>query len=108
MLSRIAEAMYWMGRHVERADNTARIVDTYLHLLPTGAWKQENQIVRELVESMGLASETPSDPDLLIRALVFDGDRPSSVAGALIAASVGLVAVLLVTHPLWGSGSASA
>jgi uncharacterized alpha-E superfamily protein len=86
MLSRIAEAMYWMGRHVERADNTARIVDTYLHLLPTGTWTQENHIVRELVESMGLTSETPSDPDLLIRALVFDGDRPSSVAGALIAA----------------------
>ncbi len=86
MLSRIAEAMYWMGRHVERADNTARIVDTYLHLLPTGTWKQENQIVRELVESMGLAEETPNDPDLLIRALVFDGEKPSSVAGALIAA----------------------
>jgi uncharacterized alpha-E superfamily protein len=75
-----------MGRHVERADNTARIVDTYLHLLPTGTWKSENQFVRELVESMGLADETPDDPDLLIRALVFDGDRPSSVAGALIAA----------------------
>ncbi len=86
MLSRIAEALYWMGRHVERADNTARIVDTYLHLLPTGTWKSENQFVRELVESMGLAAETPDDPDLLIRALVFDGDRPSSVAGALIAA----------------------
>ena len=86
MLSRIAEAMYWMGRHVERADNTARIVDTYLHLLPTGTWKSENQFVRELVESMGLADETPDDPDLLIRALVFDGERPSSVAGALIAA----------------------
>ncbi|WP_111767715.1 alpha-E domain-containing protein [Nakamurella deserti] len=86
MLSRIAEAMYWMGRHIERADTTARIVDTYLHLLPSGTWKQENQIVRELVESMGLAEGTPDDPDLLIRALVFDGERASSVAGALIAA----------------------
>jgi uncharacterized alpha-E superfamily protein len=86
MLSRIAEAMYWMGRYVERADNTARIVDTYLHLLPSGTWKHENQIVRELVESMGLTDGTPDDPDLLIRALVFDGERASSVAGALIAA----------------------
>lgn len=86
MLSRIAEAMYWMGRYVERADTTARIVDTYLHLLPSGTWKHENQIVRELVESMGLTDGIPDDPDLLIRALVFDGERASSVAGALIAA----------------------
>jgi uncharacterized alpha-E superfamily protein len=86
VLSRIAEALYWMGRQIERADTTARIVDTYIHLLPTGSWKSENLIVRELVESMGLAEQIPNDPDLLVRALVFDGDRPSSVAGALIAA----------------------
>ena len=86
MLSRIAEALYWMGRHVERADTTARILDTYLHLLPSGAWKSENLVLRELVETMSLAPEMPRDPELLIRALVFDGDRPSSVSGALIAA----------------------
>ncbi|ESQ16770.1 MAG: hypothetical protein N838_05120, partial [Thiohalocapsa sp. PB-PSB1] len=27
MLSRIAESLYWMARHLERADNTARILD---------------------------------------------------------------------------------
>ena len=30
MLSRIAESLYWLGRHVERADCTARLVDAYL------------------------------------------------------------------------------
>ncbi len=85
-MSRIAEAMYWMGRHIERADCTARIVDTYLHLIPTGAWQTENLIIRDLAESMGLARDVPRDQDLLIRALVFDGERPSSVCGALIAA----------------------
>ena len=35
---------------------------------------------------MGLAPEMPNDPELLISALVFDGDRASSVSGALIAA----------------------
>ncbi len=86
MLSRIAEALYWMGRHVERADCTARIVDTYLHLLPTGNVRSENQIVRELVESMGLIDDTPDDPEQMIRSLVYDGERSSSVTGALIAA----------------------
>ena len=27
MLSRVAQRMYWLGRHVERAENTARILD---------------------------------------------------------------------------------
>ena len=27
MLSRIAESLYWMARHLERADNTARVLD---------------------------------------------------------------------------------
>ena len=37
MLSRTASNLYWMGRYVERAENTARILDvTYrMSLLPT-------------------------------------------------------------------------
>ena len=30
MLSRIAEAVFWIGRYVERADQTARILDVSL------------------------------------------------------------------------------
>ena len=33
MLSRVAECLYWMSRYIERAENTARIVDTNLQLL---------------------------------------------------------------------------
>ncbi|MDQ1499229.1 MAG: hypothetical protein QOI86_2569, partial [Actinomycetota bacterium] len=29
MLSRIAEALFWIGRYVERADDTARILDVH-------------------------------------------------------------------------------
>ena len=32
MLSRVAEAIYWMNRYVERAENIARVVDVNLHL----------------------------------------------------------------------------
>lgn len=31
LLSRVAEAMYWLGRHVERAENTARLLDVTYH-----------------------------------------------------------------------------
>ena len=33
MLSRVANSLYWMTRYIERAENTARIVDVNLHLL---------------------------------------------------------------------------
>ena len=33
MLSRVANSLYWMSRYIERAENTARIVDTTLQLL---------------------------------------------------------------------------
>ena len=36
MLARNAESLYWIGRYVERADDTARILDVkYYHLLPS-------------------------------------------------------------------------
>jgi uncharacterized alpha-E superfamily protein len=34
MLSRVANSLYWLSRYVERADNTARLVDVNLQLLP--------------------------------------------------------------------------
>ena len=33
MLARNAEALYWIGRYVERADDTARILDVTVHQL---------------------------------------------------------------------------
>lgn len=86
MLSRIAESLYWMGRHVERADCTARILDTYLHLLPTSGVRADNHVIRSLVDAMGITTDSPKDSEQLIRTLVFDGEQSFSVAGALIAA----------------------
>lgn len=32
MLSRVAERIYWMARHIERAENSARLITVYNHL----------------------------------------------------------------------------
>ena len=32
MLSRVAESIYWTGRYIERAENTARFIDVNLHM----------------------------------------------------------------------------
>jgi len=34
VLSRIAEALFWVGRYVERAEDTARLLDVHFHLVP--------------------------------------------------------------------------
>ena len=40
MLSRIAESLYWIGRYVERAEDTARILDVHLHRMLSDPWVQ--------------------------------------------------------------------
>ncbi|MEP6872184.1 MAG: alpha-E domain-containing protein [Anaerolineaceae bacterium] len=39
LLSRVAESLFWLGRHIERAENTARLLDVAYHgrLEPNGA-----------------------------------------------------------------------
>ena len=46
MLSRIAESMFWIGRYVERAEATARILDVHYHLLVQGSVVDEAGGVR--------------------------------------------------------------
>ena len=33
MLSRIADSMFWLARYMERAEDTARILDVNYHML---------------------------------------------------------------------------
>src|SRR5699024_745858 len=54
MLSRIAESLFWIGRYVERADATSRLVDAYLQHLLEDAWIDEDLALRSLLGVMGL------------------------------------------------------
>ena len=49
MLSRIAESLFWIGRYVERAEDTARITDvTYHSTLGMGTSVEQEARRREL------------------------------------------------------------
>ncbi|MGC4107303.1 MAG: alpha-E domain-containing protein [Thermomicrobiales bacterium] len=89
MLSRIAEALYWIGRYVERAEDTARITDVnYHHTLGMGAsdtdglrrqrqWESLIAIVgdhQRFSATYGVASEDTVPPYL-----IFDTMNPNSV-----------------------------
>ncbi|MEN3305981.1 MAG: hypothetical protein V7603_2183 [Micromonosporaceae bacterium] len=88
MLSRIAESLFWIGRYVERADDTARILDAFLNRLLEDPWSDEDAACRSLLAILGTkpsADERLSSGDALER-LAFDTRNPSSISGALAAA----------------------
>lgn len=94
MLSRVADCLYWMSRHVDRADNTARLVEMNLQLmvdvptqlseelklswLPTAACLGDEKLFRKHYEKPDAASVTEF--------LVFDRDNPNSIVSCLAAA----------------------
>ena len=54
MLARNAEALYWIGRYVERADDTARILDVALHQLLEESSVDPDQTSRMLLRVLAI------------------------------------------------------
>lgn len=87
MLSRSAERLYWLGRYLERTENTARLLSVYMNLmfdLPMGmeiSW-------RNLLTISGSAErffklyDTP-DEQHTMRFLLADTDNPASLFSTL-------------------------
>jgi uncharacterized alpha-E superfamily protein len=90
MLSRVADALYWMNRYIERAENVARVLDVHLHLvldLPGGTTVPWDALVwatgdhASFQERFGTATK-----DSVVAFLTFDADNPSSMISCLRAA----------------------
>lgn len=88
MLSRIAESLFWLGRYIERAEDTARILDVHYHLLLEDLWVDETSACRALLEVMGVGQpvNAPCDSQTATRLLAFDEDYPGSIVGSISAA----------------------
>ncbi|MGI5214276.1 alpha-E domain-containing protein [Plantactinospora sp. CA-290183] len=87
MLSRIAESLYWIGRYVERAEDTARILDVHLHRMLADPWVDEATACRSLLGVMGVEPlDQPITAARVVGVLGLDETSPSSVVGALAAA----------------------
>ena len=96
MLSRTANELYWMARHIERAENTARLLDvTYRTSLlpyepqePGLAWAQPWAV--PLISTGGATAFYQNYPQLtaenVIRFMVLDAGNPSSIYCCLRAA----------------------
>lgn len=88
MLSRIAEALFWIGRYVERSDGTARILDVHLQLLLEDPWGDEDTVCRALLSVMGTSIDTDAalSREDVVRMLALDREHPASIAHSIAAA----------------------
>jgi uncharacterized alpha-E superfamily protein len=83
MLSRVASAIYWSARYVERAENVARFIDVNLHLmLDTPAHQRGNW--QSLIMTTGDQSifeerYGKATPEAVTKFLTFDTEYPHSI-----------------------------
>ncbi|MGQ0626339.1 MAG: alpha-E domain-containing protein [Sporichthyaceae bacterium] len=87
MLSRIAESTFWIGRYLERADSTARILDVHVQMLIEDPWVDESIACSSLMDVMGVEGDDPAVTGRQVLAdLAYDPAKASSIAGSLSAA----------------------
>ena len=85
MLSRIAESMFWIGRYVERAEDTARLLQTHLRLLVEDT-SSEVDSCRNLLALMNADHVEDPTPTDLLRVLGYDPREPTSIYASWAAA----------------------
>lgn len=90
MLSRVADAIYWMCRYIERAENIARFTDVNHNLMldlamaPEIQWEPLVTVTGD--EKVFHGRYTESTAENVIRFLTFDTDYPHSILSCLRAA----------------------
>src|SRR3954468_22350528 len=88
LLSRVADALYWISRYLERAEHTARVLDVRLDLGLDRSTDRVGWDFRRLYAALRApaATQVPETPAELVEALVFDPNNPASVLACVTAA----------------------
>ncbi|HEY3998100.1 MAG TPA: alpha-E domain-containing protein [Candidatus Xenobia bacterium] len=81
MLSRVADSLYWMGRYLERAEHTARLLDVTFNLMLDEAHSFASRRWRRLLASLQVTGEAADlvDPYAITHLLTFDANQPASI-----------------------------
>jgi uncharacterized alpha-E superfamily protein len=106
LLSRVADAVYWMARYIERAENVARYISVNLNLqldLPLDPAKQWQPLIdtsgdtEAFAERYGEATQAN-----VIEFLAYDKDNPNSISSCLRAARENARSVReTITSSMW-------
>ncbi len=86
LLSRVAESIFWVGRYVERAEGTARILDVSVYQGLEQSDVEGSAAARRLLAVMGLPDSGNETLWQATERLATDPRSRSSIAGALAAA----------------------
>src|SRR6187551_3509269 len=86
LLSRVADALYWISRYLERAEHTARLVDVARDLGLDRAAAVRSRAIERLYSSLGLPSAATDGEQSLVRLALFDTSHRNSVAACVISA----------------------
>ena len=88
LLSRYAEAMFWLARYMERIENLARLLDVTETFMRTGGggsgWRSIVQINAD--EERFFAGAERADHDSVVRFYVLDRENPTSIMASIAAA----------------------
>lgn len=87
MLSRVAENLYWMARYLERADNTARFINSVTQMLldlPRGASFGWDVLLKAAgLDELYAWHHEQADEDGIMRFLIADERNPSSIVASV-------------------------
>ena len=85
MLARNAESLYWIGRYVERADDTARILDVSVHQLLEDATVDTDRAARTLLGVLGCdpPDDGPLDAWAVTELVGYSDEQPGSIVSSV-------------------------
>lgn len=85
LLSRTAENLYWLGRYVERAESTARLIEMgyRMAMLPGSVNRDEWRSVAAAAGCIDRFADGPITEAAIVRTLLLDKENPSSVGACL-------------------------
>ena len=91
MLSRLAESLFWIGRYVERAEDTTRLLEVHTHMVLEDTPADVEAACRAVLSVMGVpASDGGPEDELTVtqvmELLAFDRATSASIATSLVAA----------------------
>jgi uncharacterized alpha-E superfamily protein len=89
MLSRAAEDLYWMSRYVERAENTARLLDVSYRMALLPSERDDETVLWKPAIAIGPAPEMfyerygEATADNVLTYMALDADNPSSIYSSI-------------------------
>ena len=94
MLARIAHDLYWLGRHLVRAEHTARMLDGLFHADLQGRPDDPASVTLSwdallVIMGAGGASDAPARRDDVVRLLTMAPENPVSIVSSATAAREG-------------------